>query len=177
MVILNFPNQFLDVEKQDKRLLREEYWQLEGETEGILNWALEGLLRLLERGHFIEPDYSKITKEQHRLEENPEREFIQDNIEFTGKKYDQVSTLELYKRYEAHCSDYGLLKKTANAFGQEVRRAFPRVKKTNPRMLKTIGKKVRFLVGVRYKEQASCTEKSTSLSACATSSTGVNNGR
>lgn len=175
MYILNFPNQFLDVKKQDKRLLNEAYWKSEGETEGILLWAIEGLLRLLKRGHFIEPEYSRLTKEQFRLEENPEREFILDTVEYTGNKYNQVSTLDIYKRYEAYCNDYGIIKKPHSTFSTELRRVYPKVGKTNPRMDKKVGKKVRYFTGIGYKSQVIKLKADFAKKDCSIGSMGVNN--
>lgn len=149
LVIINFPNQFLTPDQQDKRLITSQFWNANNEKEGILNWALEGLERLIERGHFIEPEYSQRIKHQYRLDLNPERQFILENVEFSTESQFELPTLELYKKYERHCMDYGINKRDANVFGQEVRRAFPNVGKTNPKMNRAFGKKVRSWVGIR----------------------------
>lgn len=146
--VINFPNQFKDPEKRDPRLKTEDFWINEGEVEGILNWALEGLKRLKTRGHFIEPKYSKITKERYRLELNPERQFVKDYLQYTGKVAHQISTAKIYKAYEDYCKDFGINKKSEKIFGEEVRRMFPKVEKTGLRNDKEFKRKLRYWKGI-----------------------------
>ncbi len=148
IIILYMPKQFTDEAHQDKRLKSEDFWIDSGELSGIFNWALEGLLRLLNRGHFIEPLTSKQIKSEYRLDLNAEKTFLVENYKQTLKETDQVSTFELYKDYEEYCKDFGFTKCSAIKLGQEVKRTFPKAKKTNPMMDHNIGKKVRFWVGI-----------------------------
>lgn len=147
-VIINFPNQFKDPKKRDPRLTQEDFWIQSGEVEGILNWALEGLKRLQERGHFEEPKYSKITKQRYRLELNPERQFVTDYLQYTGKVVHQISTAKIYKAYEDYCKDFGINKKSEKIFGEEVRRMFPKVEKTGLRNDKEFKRKLRYWKGI-----------------------------
>ena len=149
IIILYMPKQFTDEASQDKRLVSENFWTDSGEVSGIFNWALEGLIRLLNRGYFIEPETSKQLKSQYRLNLNAERTFLLDNYEQTLNDTDRVSSFELYKDYEEYCKDFGITKCNAIKLGQEVKRTFNKISKTNPIMDKNIGKKVRFWVGLK----------------------------
>lgn len=150
ILILYMPKQFTDEASQDKRLVSEEFWIKTGEVSGIFNWALEGLIRLLNRGHFIEPESSIKIKSEYRLDLNAERSFLLDNYELTMNPTDRVSSFQLYKDYEEYCKDFGITKCNAIKLGQEVKRAFHKVQKTrNPQMDKSIGKKVRFWIGIK----------------------------
>lgn len=149
IIILHMPKQFTDEAVQDKRLVSESFWIESGEVSGILNWALEGLIRLLNRGHFIEPESSKKIKGEYKLELNAEKSFLLDNYELTMDTNDKVSTFDLYKNYEEYCKDFGITKSDAIKLGQEVNRTFNKIGKTNPIMDKTLGKKVRFWIGIK----------------------------
>jgi putative DNA primase/helicase len=174
--ILNFPNDFRDPSKQNKEFLSSDFWINSGEAEGILNWALAGLQRLLSRGHFVETDYSKEAKERYRFDLNTEMQFISDNYEFTGIESDQISTYDLYQKHKEYCSDYGYQAKNNTVFGKEVSRLFPKIKRSNPKMDQKLRKKFRFLIGIRNTEQSRLTIEYSKDFKCS-SSKEVNNAK
>ena len=93
-------------EKQNPDLLTSDYW--EAELPAILNWALIGLKRLREnRGQFTRSRLCDELKAGHRLDSNPARRFLTEQIEVcdTG----EIGSNELYQSYypELEISDSG----------------------------------------------------------------------
>lgn len=103
-------------DQQDPDLAR----KLRQELPGILNWALEGLKRLRERGHFRVPKVSREALEEHRTESNPERLFFEECCikDVSGR----VRCEELYRAYAEWCRCHGHRVADAAQFGKEVRR-------------------------------------------------------
>lgn len=120
LIILPFTKQILDESKQDKRLVTTRYWKKE--LPGICNWALEGLLRLIKRGHFIEPKVAQIAKAKYKLDMNPARQFLEDYERMPGKK---ISKQELFNAYKEYCKNTGYNHTGINKFHDAVLDAFP----------------------------------------------------
>lgn len=75
--------------------------QLKKELFGVLIWAVEGLKRLNERGHFEEKDFMKDAIEELREESNPVEVFFKETIEASlGNDYFIIPKTELYERYK-----------------------------------------------------------------------------
>jgi putative DNA primase/helicase len=96
-IIIPFPNTFPRGEPgTDPRL--EEKLTTHGELEGIFNWAMEGLKRILEKY-----DFSYKAGNQYDEMINPEKRFIMDNIEVV---YENVLTKDdIYDKYKKFCED------------------------------------------------------------------------
>lgn len=77
------PKSLNDVDSQLRR-------KLKTELPGILNWALRGLARLLERGRFTDCDVCATAKDDHREACSPVKEFITNHFtlaaEYAGPK-------------------------------------------------------------------------------------------
>src|SRR5207249_5745980 len=71
------------------------------ELPGILNWALDGLDRLTERGRFVQPESSKETMQELEDLASPMKAFLRDCCELdpTG----EVAIEALYRAYERWC--------------------------------------------------------------------------
>jgi len=150
LVIIPFLQNFLDPQKANPELATDQYWIDSGELEDIFNWAIEGLVRLMKRGHFIEPRCSLIEKELFRLEQNPERQFLIDHFTYTENLCDSISSQELYLKYRVYAQNIGLTPCTAIKLGREVRRTFPQISQSkNPHNLAG-GVKSRIWYGLKY---------------------------
>jgi putative DNA primase/helicase len=90
------------------------------EGPGILNWALEGLARLRERGHFEIPDV--VTTATQEFKENNDvpalfiRECCEVHLDFT------VGGSELYKEYKSWCEENGHRPQSSTSLAQDWQR-------------------------------------------------------
>jgi len=92
----------LDPEVRDRGLKER---LVEHELPGILNWALEGLRRLRERGEFLEPEEVKAESDQFKDDSDVIGQFIAEECA-TGKDL-QVETKVLHNRYREWAEDAG----------------------------------------------------------------------
>jgi P4 family phage/plasmid primase-like protien len=78
---------------------------IENEGAGILNWALEGLRRLIERGHFEIPEGVQDATKQFRKNNDVPALFIEDRC---IRNADQdVPAAKLYREYKFWCEENG----------------------------------------------------------------------
>lgn len=96
--ILDFPN-FFDGETADKQL--ETKLMTDESLTGVLNWAIEGLKRLFEKGEFSEKrTETKITTEYAR-KSNPIKAFVNDHVnEKVGKEITEAEMVQAYTWYK-----------------------------------------------------------------------------
>lgn len=74
--------------------------KLMAELPGILNWALDGLHRLSERGRFTVPASGQVIAQQMEESSNPVRTFLEDLCELKeGASVEAVALLEVYSRW------------------------------------------------------------------------------
>jgi P4 family phage/plasmid primase-like protien len=103
-------------------------WLVGKEGSGILNWALEGLLRLLERGSYDLPEIVKNTIQRFKDDNNPVGEWARTAV--VKAPYGRVS------RADIMCSYHGWQREQdgdeARAFG--ARAFFPRLRSAAPWM-------------------------------------------
>jgi P4 family phage/plasmid primase-like protien len=79
---------------------KEEYWERAGELPGVLNWALEGLRRLRDRGwQFTLPEACRVALDDHRRESDPARTFLLDHYEADAAAV-PIPAEELYQAYQ-----------------------------------------------------------------------------
>ena len=126
MILLQTIQSFYDREDilLPKRLLKE--------RESILLWALEGLKRLRERGHFVQPDSGKELVDELENLSSPVRVFVKERCDLGPFK--QVGVAELYNAYVDWCRDVGLMHPEApNTFGRNIRAVVPHLRVTQPR--------------------------------------------
>lgn len=72
--------------------------QLKNELPGILNWAVQGLKRLNERGRFEELDFMRDAVKELEDDNNPVNMFFQEHIEIVMGDY--IEKGELFERYK-----------------------------------------------------------------------------
>jgi putative DNA primase/helicase len=102
------------------------------ELPAIFNWALAGLHRLRERGHFVPPQSSEELVEELDIMASPMRAFLRDRFEF-GPGYG-VTVDDAYEAWEGWChAQHRDHPGTKQTFGIALRTAFPDVKIGRPR--------------------------------------------
>jgi len=79
---------------------------IEVELPGVMNWAIDGLMRLLDRGRFQEPTACKQLKADHRLSCFPEEEFLLDHCRAGGPS-DFMPIGEVYNAFRTHVGAAG----------------------------------------------------------------------
>jgi len=126
-------------ERQDHHLAA----QLRRELPGIFLWAIAGLRRLQVQGHFTAAQVCTEAIDDYRVESNPARQFLLENVEETPE--DVVSCREMYRQYRKWCEDSGYRPLGDRAFGKEVLRLFPR---TRVRRLGSRGERERHYEGI-----------------------------
>ena len=95
----------------------------------ILNWALLGLERLRERGHFVIPEKIKSATDEFKEENDVEALFVEEMCE-TGPQYWESSS-SLYGAYKDWALDHGHKPRSATSIAREWRRlGFERERKT-----------------------------------------------
>lgn len=104
MIHVEFGNSFAGAEDptREEELLRS---VREG---GLAAWAVEGLLRLMERGKFSESARSRSLKSEMRAEVSPVSAFVEEVYAVTREKADEVGFGELHMRFLAWCAERGI---------------------------------------------------------------------
>lgn len=90
-LIIQLSNSFLG--KEDTQLMD----RLDKELPGIAKWAVEGYRRLLKRGHFAEPESSKLARQDWYQENNPLVQFVEDRCTL-----DPEASVEMTALYESY---------------------------------------------------------------------------
>jgi len=146
-VIIEFPYQFEDDPAKRKQILAE--CTTEEEKSGILNWALEGLRRLLKTGKFTadEGDSAKI-RDRWMRETNPAYDFLTTYVERDPKGI--IIKKNLWDQYLAWREEQGLPTiERQNEFSQLVQTLF----RAEPKRVRINGERQHIWVGIRWKDQ------------------------
>jgi putative DNA primase/helicase len=102
-----------------------------GEAPGIFNWALAGLDRLLERGHFVRPAASEDAIRQLEDLGSPISAFVRDRCE-VGADH-SLDKQVLYAAWKSWCDDTGQRPGSAAVFGRDLLAAVSIVGASRPR--------------------------------------------
>ena len=141
-IVLRMTESFYDREDHGltKRLL--------GELPEILNWSLDGLDRLLERGHFKQPESALDALQQLEALSSPISAFIRDPCEVAPMH--QANVDDVYDAWNDWCEEQGM-KYPGNkaSFGRDLNSAVPSLGKSQHR---ENGKRVRAYSGIGLKE-------------------------
>jgi len=79
---------------------------ISAELSGVFNWVLSGLERALEQGNFTECQKSQDLLDQHKLESDNVRMFLDDcNYQPSGIGITLLK--DIYRLYKNYCEDYG----------------------------------------------------------------------
>lgn len=138
--------------------------QLDEEIPGIINWLLEGLLRVVKKGFVIKPS-PRMLKELQAVRDNSDtiQLFMTDNqfVDYTMDLDDKVSIKQLYDAYEKWCNDNNYLVIHKNTFGKTIRKTYKAIllkKLNNPQKVNDLvniervyieHKQVRGLAGIK----------------------------
>jgi P4 family phage/plasmid primase-like protien len=119
------------------------------EGSGILNWALEGLQRLLAQHHFTLCGIADTEKSKLQLECNPADNYLREHV--VPHSESTILGTTLYARYSEWCKLNGNRPLNSGHFGRQVRFLFPMVKQifiTDP----LTGKRARSHEGIAFRE-------------------------
>jgi putative DNA primase/helicase len=94
--------------------------RIKEEGAGILNWALDGLERLRERGHFEVPQVVRDNTRRGQLDSDPPSLFFMERCE-VGEEY-SVGGGDLYLDYQTWCVHNGYKPKARNKVSEDWRR-------------------------------------------------------
>jgi P4 family phage/plasmid primase-like protien len=114
-------------DRQDRKLGE----KLIAELPGIFNWAIQGLQRLRERGHLIEPTASREAKEDYKRETNPARAFLEEKCEVDPRH--EIPKEALYGEYRTWAEACGYRPLGLAQFAKEVHRLDPSIRAGRPR--------------------------------------------
>lgn len=104
-LIVEFPTTFTDTDLPGPDKDPELEDVLLGELPGILNWALDGLNRLLEQGHFTNEGTTEDKRERWQSWGDTVERFISKCVTTDGDG--KFRTGEVYERYTAWCAQHG----------------------------------------------------------------------
>jgi putative DNA primase/helicase len=117
------------------------------EVPGILLWALEGLRRLRERGHFVQPESSRLALQDLEDLSSPVGAFLRECCE-VGPGY-TVLVRDLFAAWQTWCNEKGRKEPgTEQGFGRDLRAATPSLEVRQPR---ADGGRVRVYEGIRLR--------------------------
>lgn len=123
--------------------------RLNQELPGILNWALDGLARLTERGYFRPPASSAQLASEVARQASPYHAFIEDCCEIDPKaEIDLPTLLAAYSKWalsEGRTRD----SQTTSSLSRGLRSAHPRITTDGKRRRGADGTQARWLTGVR----------------------------
>jgi len=114
-IILQFPNQFTG-SSDDKKLIYR--LTTDAEMSGLLNYAIEGLKRLLEKGDFTSAKSIEEMREVYMRQSDSVMSFIMDCLEVSIS--DHIGKKELYTRYTEYCREKIYPIVPENTFHQEL---------------------------------------------------------
>lgn len=106
--------------------------ELCAELPSIFNWALDGLERLRERGHFQQPTASQDAVREMEDLGSPVGAFVRDCC-VVGPAC-EVPCDGLYKHWCTWCEDHGRHKSSTQVFGRDLRAVLPGLKVEQPRV-------------------------------------------
>ena len=140
-VILVLTNSFYG--REDPRLTD----KLLEEAPGIFNWALDGLDRLNERGHFVQPRVGEEALRQLEDLASPVSAFVRDRCRVAPDS--TVDKDELWKAWKEWCDEEGARPGTKAVFVRDLRAAFPGIQPGRRRTTAEAREHVLFGVALR----------------------------
>jgi len=146
LLIIRFPFQFLE-KRADKGLTAK--LTTKEELSGILNFAIVGLKRLMEKGEFSSSVSLEETKIDYIRTASPTAAFVMDELISDSNSY--IPKTELYSTFMGYCVDNKLPTPTSNAFNRELQK---RIKVVEYKRLGVVdGEKVRINCwkGIKYR--------------------------
>ncbi|MGC9308186.1 MAG: DNA primase family protein [Thermoplasmatota archaeon] len=115
-IIINFTHVFVRGEDEDPTIL--DKITSEEELSGLLNWALEGLARLLKQGQFTYSPTVDALRQQYMMKSNPVQAFVETHLEVDPMG--EILKSDLYQFFVEFCKEVKLPVKANNVFGKEL---------------------------------------------------------
>jgi len=112
--IIPFLKKFRYSKQEDTELL--DKLLIQCEMEGLLTWALVGLLRLLKNKHF---SYPQDKKERYLMCQRNVKYFVEKCYKKTTDRQDVINVDEIYEHYCDWCEKNSVPKDSKNALGRE----------------------------------------------------------
>ena len=128
-IIVPFPNSFPEGHPKRDPGLKAKLTEPAAQAY-LLRLAVEGLRRLVARGHFIESDATRHALDTYKTESDNLRAFIDEAL--VVKAGAIVSKDELYKRYREWCEAAGLRSMNKLTLGKELHRLIPALSDSKP---------------------------------------------
>ncbi len=124
---------------------------INNELKLVLDWCLEGVQRLIQRGEFLEPDSVKFASQMKRNENNNVAMFAEDTnlVPATGSGH--LAKDELYARYRDYCLSCGYTPHNKDNFFKQLYALFKGINKEMKKAIK--GKWVR-VIPLQFLEEA-----------------------
>lgn len=120
------------------------------EMSGILNWAIEGLRRLVQQRQFSNAAELEERRRAYMKKAKSTFAFIQDAIE-PGSPEDYIEKAAIYTTYMAYCRQYGYFLFSQEALYKELKMEYGmQIREEQPRMN---GKQVRVIKGLKWNEE------------------------
>jgi putative DNA primase/helicase len=129
-IIVTCPNVFIG-SKRDPHIL--EKIVNPSEMSGLLNWALEGLKRLTDKGEFSNSKTFEELRSRYIKASNSAQAYIEENLEYTPEHTAKIEERELYETYVKWCNQNNLPTKRKAEFTQQLYQSLPGVKQTSER--------------------------------------------
>jgi len=143
-IIIDFPNVFAG-EERDPQMV--EKLTTEQELSGCLNWALAGLKRLLENGHFSYSKTQAQVKQEYIKMSDSLRAFALAHCRREPKEH--ITKADFYDTYVSYCDEGALEVKSKSLVGRELPMILPFVRAIK---IDIDGKNTRVWSGVAFKE-------------------------
>jgi putative DNA primase/helicase len=104
------------------------------ELSGLLNWALEGLKRLLDNARFSVNEDFEQQRRQYIRKSNSSKAFIEECLTHEPDTSAIIAEAELYQKYIAFCNDNGLPTSKKAALTKNIHQYLPQAKQTTERI-------------------------------------------
>ena len=142
--VIEFPRNF----ENDPDFVKDEHLRekLALEYEGILNWVIEGALRVQKEG-LQKPEKMKKAVDRHREENDVLGQFVEETLTFTGNEKDHVDGRVLNDRWCSYARD------SKNRFGLNSRSKLMSEMKRRYRLTSVTVRGVPRLKGVKLREE------------------------
>jgi P4 family phage/plasmid primase-like protien len=154
--VVNFPNQFLPGDPRRDPDLKQKLTTPE-ELSGVLNWALDGLQRLLKQNGFTKGGTTEETEERWRMLTDTQKAFVEKHLiaelkDFLHPEIEiEIEKEKLYGAYVKFCADYNLPAVTRRNFSRLLPEYIQCGSRETTRMANGVKVHVYLWTGVRFK--------------------------
>lgn len=106
----------------------------ETELSGLLNWALQGLKRLLTNGHFTANEDIETQRKEYIRKSNSSKAFIEECLQYSPSPEDYIPETDLYAKYVLFCQQNKLPSSRKAELTQNIHQIIPRARQTKERL-------------------------------------------